>query len=122
MEQNSRFFSYSIVMSTTVPLLSIVAAPGATDQYRNQYQTASGGYVRIPADTHGFENQLRQKGPKMGPSGAIPTLASIPNSFDFQWIFEVFVPPNPRINTGINTGNKIGAYRRLSTGPWSPSV
>jgi len=56
-EQKSRLSSYSVVMSTIVPVFSASTippgfpnSPGAVDQYRNQYQTASDRYIPIPAD------------------------------------------------------------------------
>lgn len=65
--------------------------------------------------------KLRQNGPKMEVSGAIPTLASIPNSFDFRQIWPAFGLKNPLINTGINTRNRNCPNRQQSAGPWSLS-
>jgi hypothetical protein len=86
-EQNSKFSSYSVVMSTIVPCFSASTipagfpnSPGAVDQYRNQYQTASDRYIPIPTYTLRFQNKLCQNGSENGPSGAIPTLASISNA------------------------------------------
>lgn len=51
-------------------------APQAIQRYRNQYQTDSDRCGPIDAYTHGFNFWMCQKGPKTGPSGAIPTLQS----------------------------------------------
>ncbi len=51
----------------------------------------------------------------------IPTLASIPKSFDFREICSVFGLKNPLINTGINTRKRNCANRQQSAGPWSLS-
>jgi hypothetical protein len=63
--------------------LTFQGALKAGNQYRNQYQTEFGRYMPIDADTHGFNFELCQNGPKTGPSGAIPTLAS-----NCKWLVE----------------------------------
>jgi hypothetical protein len=73
-------------------------ATQAPKRYRNQYQTASDRYLSIGADTHGAGLEMCQNGPKMEVSGAIPTLASIPNSPLFSRVFAPIsgpTPPNP---------------------------
>jgi hypothetical protein len=60
----------------TAPTGFVSPTRQAPEQYRNQYQTAADRYLPIGADTHGALLEMRQNGPKMEVSGAIPTLAS----------------------------------------------
>lgn len=67
-----------------VAIGDVTSGPSSTaecawNEYQNEYQTDSCGYVRTCSDTHGLALEACKTQCKRSPNRAIPTLASIPN-------------------------------------------